>query len=149
VAKVLEAKGCRGAARIKRIKHLSGKSDAVGAGGTAISASKYSREEDMVRRVLSVMAVVSTKSPFAVLANKDFRNYIASLDPKHRIPHHLECNRIVEVMIDYAMMEISKIVEERRQKLVKGFLSLSVDFWTDSSRKAAFGAIMIDIIALC
>ena len=147
VAKVLEAKGCRGVKRISRIKHLDGKSTATGVGGTTISASKYSREEDMVRRVLSVMAVVSTKSPFAILANQDFRNYVASLDPKHSIPHHFECNRIVEVMIDYVMMEIRMIVEERRKTLGKGFLSLSVDFWTDSVRKQAFGAIMMDIIA--
>ena len=62
VAKVLEAKGCRGVKRISRIKHLDRKSTATGVGGTTISASKYSREEDMVRRVLSVMAVVSTKT---------------------------------------------------------------------------------------
>jgi len=147
VAKVLEGKACRGAAPIRRIKTLDGKSDAAGAGGTTISSKKYSREEDMIRRVLSVMAVVSTKSPFAILANHEFKNYVASLDPKHRIPHHLECNRIVEVMIDYAMMEISKIVSERRHKLGKGFLSLSTDFWTDSVRKEAFGAIMMDITA--
>jgi hypothetical protein len=67
-----------------------GKSDATGAGGTTISSTKYSREDGMIRRVLSVMAVVSTKSPFAILANHDdFKNYVAILDPKHRIPHHL------------------------------------------------------------
>jgi len=148
VVKVLVAKGCRGVKRISRIKQLDGKSTATGVGGTTISASKYSREEDMVRRVLSVMAVVSTKSPFAILANQDFRNYyVASLDPKHSIPHHFECNHILEVVIDYVMMEIRMIVEERRKTLGKGFLSLSVDFWTDSVRKQAFGAIMMDIIA--
>ena len=50
-------------------------------------------------------------------------------------------------MIDYVMMEIRMIVEERRKTLGKGFLSLSVDFSTDSVRKQAFGAIMMDIIA--
>lgn len=147
VARVIQDKKMPGHVRIQRIFQFVGKADRDGVGGTKLAAKKYSRDEDMVRRVLAVMAIVSSKTPLAVFSNVDLKNYVASLDPKHKLPHHLETNRIIECMIDYAAAEMTRIIAERRKDLTSGFLSVSTDFVTDPSRKESFGVILLDIIA--
>ena len=135
----------RGYERMQRIMEISGKAGVVAADGTF--EKKYSRDEDIVKRVLAVIAAISSNIPLAVLSDVNFRNYTSALDPKHKPPHHLETNRIIEVMIDYAMMEWKVMVEERRAILRKGFVSGAIDFWTDSSRKEAFGVFIMDMLA--
>ena len=68
-----------------------------------------SREEDMVKRVLAVMAVISSKVALSVLHDENLKLYIKSLDPHHKIPHHLEVQRITKVMVDVAMTEVTAL----------------------------------------
>ena len=102
---------------------------------------KYSQEEDILRQVLAVMAGVSSKFPLSVFKNVYFRNYMRSLDPKHRPPDHLKINRIIEVMVDGAVLEFVRICNERRKLLRHGFISLTTDFVTDPHRKQSFGVV--------
>ena len=108
---------------------------------------KFSREEDMESRVLAVMFGIACKTVLCAFGDVYFRNYTMSLEPKHKPPHHLEVNRITEVMIDGALFEFVKIVEEQRKLLRHSFISLSTDFVTDASRREAFGVILLDLVA--
>ena len=146
-AKTIIRRNLPGSVRLQRIIKLNRKEESQGVGNTIVASKKYSREDDMVRRVLAVQAAVSSKIPVSVFSNDCFRIYISSLDPKHKLPHHLEVNRIIEVMIDYAMMELSRIIAERRRELSEGFISLSSDFWTDSARREPFGVLILEIVA--
>jgi hypothetical protein len=112
-----------------------------------VGNKKYSRNEDIVRRVLAVIALVSSNIPLSVFQNDHMKIYLNSLDPKHQLPHHLEINRILEVMADYAMKELAAIIAEQREVLREGFISLSTDFVSDPVRKEAFGVIMLDLVA--
>ena len=100
----------------------------------------------MERRVLAVLAVITSKVPFAVLGNNYFRQYAYLLDPKHKPPHHLEINRIIEVTMDLAVLEVKRIVDETRDRVFEGFASVSTDFWTDSIRRESYGALVLGII---
>ena len=75
--------------------------------------AKYPRDVDMVNRVFAVFAAVGCKLPLSVFDNHHFTSYVKSLDSKHCPPHRLERLRILEVMIDGAMMEFSRIVKVR------------------------------------
>jgi hypothetical protein len=114
---------------------------------TTTAAAKHPREEDMVKRVLGVMAAVSSRVPLSVFSNSYFRMYTQALDSKHRPPHHLETNRIIKVLIDGAFAEFLRIVEDRRTLLGGGFTSLSTDFVTDSVRRESFGVILTELVA--
>lgn len=129
--------------RLKHILKLSGKGIGLGSD----DGLKYRREDDMMNRVLAVMAAICSKFPLSVYDNEVMRWYLNELNPKHRPPHRLERNRITEVMIDLVMREMKQIVEERRGVLSHSFLSVNTDFWTDTHRKECFGAIVADIIA--
>jgi hypothetical protein len=50
-------------------------------------------------------------------------------------------------MIDYVKLELGLIMAERRMELLSGFLSGTIDFWTDSHRKQQFGCFVVDMIA--
>jgi hypothetical protein len=50
-------------------------------------------------------------------------------------------------MIDYAKLELGLIMTECRLELISGFLSGTIDFWTDSHRKQQFGCFVVDMIA--
>ncbi len=50
-------------------------------------------------------------------------------------------------MIDYAKLELGLIMTERRLELISGFLSGTIDFWTDSHCKQQFGCFVVDMIA--
>jgi hypothetical protein len=50
-------------------------------------------------------------------------------------------------MIDYAKLELGLIMAERRLELLCGFLSGTIDFWTDSHCKQQFGGFVVDTIA--
>lgn len=101
----------------------------------------------MVNRVAAVMAAVASKIPTSVLDNKTMKAYLNRLDPKHSPPYPLERTRILEVMIDAGMGEFARMNEERRDELEEGFMSGTIDFWTDSHRKEAFGAFVVDMTA--
>ena len=45
------------------------------------------------------------------------------------------------------MLEIKRILTERRNDLYHAFVSGSIDFYTDSHRKECFGAFVIDLVA--
>ena len=57
--------------------------------------------------------------------------------------------RIIEVLIDYAMSEFSKILAERREELGDGIASAGIDFWTHPHRKQQFGALILEVVANC
>ena len=130
--------------RAKHILKLDRKLE-EGVDGSVLT--KYSREDDVKCRVLAVMAGVSCKVPLSVFNDVYFRNYTRSLDPKHRPPHFLEINRIIEVMIDGAVLEFTRIVNERRALLQKSFISMTTDFVTDPSRRQCFGVVLLDLVA--
>ena len=109
--------------------------------------TKNTKAEDMPLRVRAVMAAVGSKVPLSIFDNQILRQYLYALNDRHSPPHRLERTRIVEVMIDYAMLEFSKIVAERREELGDGIASASIDFWTDPHQKQAFGALIVDIVA--
>jgi hypothetical protein len=50
-------------------------------------------------------------------------------------------------MIDYAKLELGLIMAECCLELLSGFLSGTIDFWTDSHRKQQFGCCVVDTIA--
>jgi hypothetical protein len=51
-------------------------------------------------------------------------------------------------MIDYAKLdELGLIMAECRLELLSGFLSGTIDFWTDSHRKQQFCCFVVDTIA--
>lgn len=74
------------------------------------------------------MAAVSSRVPLSVFGNSYFRMYMQALDSKHHPPHHLETNRIIEVLIDGVFAKFLRIVEDRSTLLGGGFMSLSTDF---------------------
>ena len=45
------------------------------------------------------------------------------------------------------MLEWTKMVEERRAILRRGFVSGAIDFWTDSVRREAFGVFIMEMLA--
>ena len=100
----------------------------------------------MLFSVFAVMGAVGGKVPLSLFNNHSFKTYLHHLNPKHRRPHRLERNRILEVMIDFAQLEFKKIVDERRNKLGCLFLFVTTYFWTESFHKVCFGALIADII---
>jgi len=109
--------------------------------------SRLSRDIDTVLRVAAVKACVGAKFALAVSENTFFRDYLKQLNPGHRPPYRLERIRILECMIDYAKQELGWIMDERRQELVKNFMSGTIDFWTDPHRKQQFGCFVVDLTA--
>ncbi len=102
---------------------------------------------DMILRVAGVKAAVGGKLHLSVFENVFVRDYLAQLNPKHHPPYWLEGIRINECMIDYVKLELGLIMAERRMELLSGFLSGTIDFWTDSHRKQQFGCFVVDMIA--
>ncbi len=109
--------------------------------------TKYTQEEDMSNRVMAVMAGVSSNMPLNVFDTAMFKQYFCCLDSKHCSPYCLERTRIIEVLMDGAMLELSRIITNCCKALNEGFDSASTDFWTDSHRKEQFGALVINMIA--
>ncbi len=101
----------------------------------------------MILHVAGAKAAVGGKLPLSVFDNVFVRDYLAQLNPKHRPPYQLERIRIIECMIDYAKLELGLIMVERRLELLRGFLSGTIEFWTDSHRKQQFGCFVVDTIA--
>ncbi len=111
------------------------------------NGTKYTREEDMTNRVMAVMAIVGSNMLLSIFDNAMLQNYLRSFNSKHRTPHQVERNQIIEAMMDCAMKELSNILSNRCAELRGGFVSASTDFWTDSHRKEQFGALVIDLVA--
>jgi hypothetical protein len=133
-----------GCVRLKYLLSINGKalSTTADADGT-----KYTREEDMLNPVMAVMAGVSSNMPLNVFDTAMFKQYLCPLDSKHCSPHCLERIQIIEVLMDGAMLELSRIITNCCKALDEGFVSASTDFWTDSHRKEQFGALVINMIA--
>jgi hypothetical protein len=112
-----------------------------------VACTKYPRELDMLNQVAVVKAVVSSKTPLSLFDNPQMREYLRKLDPKHSLPYCLERTQILEVMMDIAMHELNQILTERRQQLHDGFVSGTIDFWTDSHRREQYGSFVIDFPA--
>ena len=119
-ARAIIAQNLPGSVRLVHILKLSRKAAGPNADGYG---AKFTREEDMFLRVLAVRAAVGGKVPLSLFDNDFFKIYLRHLNAKHRGPHRLERNRIIEVMMDIAMLEFKKIVDERREELVNAFLS--------------------------
>ena len=92
-------------------------------GSGEIEIERRPRETDMVRRVMAIAGIVSSKSALGVFDNTEMKMYVQKLDPQHTPPHRLERIRIVEVMIDAYMREWAFILEDRRDVLHEKFLS--------------------------
>ena len=100
--------------------------------GGVSKEQKSSRDEDMINRVFAVKAAVGTKSPLSIFDNTFFLNYLAKIALQHSLPHALERNCLVEVVLDGAMMELARILSEQRVELYNSFMSGTIDFWTNS-----------------
>ena len=101
----------------------------------------------MMNCVMAVVAILGSNMPLSIFDNAMLQAYLRSLNSKHRTPHQLEQNRIIEVLIDCEMKELSCILSNCRAELREGFVSASADFWMDSRRKEQFGALVIDLVA--
>jgi hypothetical protein len=101
----------------------------------------------MTNRVMAVMATVGSNVPLSIFDNVMFKNYLRRLDSKHRAPYCLERTRVIEVLMDGAMQELSRMIKERRNILREGFVSASTDFRTDSHCRQQFGTLVINMIA--
>ncbi len=101
----------------------------------------------MWNRVMAVMAGVSSNMPLNVFDTTMFKQYLRHLDSKCRSPYRLKRTQIIKVLMDGAMLELSRIITNHHKALNEGFVSASTDFWTDSHRKEHFGALVINMIA--
>jgi hypothetical protein len=104
------------------------------------------KDIDMKLHVAGIKAAVGGKLPLSLFENVYVREYLAQLNPKHHPPNCLEHIHIIECMIDYAKLELGFIKEERRLELLSGFLSGTINFWTDSHRKQQFGCFVVNMI---
>lgn len=141
-ARAIINQGLPGSERLKLILKYADK-----AADPTDEAALYPRDIDMIHRVAGVKAVVGGKLPLSVFENPHVKAYVQGLNPKHRPPHRLERIRILEVMMDYAIIEVSKILQERRDELGEAFMSGTIDFFTDPHRREAFGVFVIDTTA--
>jgi hypothetical protein len=101
----------------------------------------------MILCVAGVKVAVGEKFPLSVFVNIFVRDYLAQLNPKHRPPYQLERIRIIECMIDYAKLELGLIMAEHSLELLSGFLSGTIDLWTDSHCKQQFCCFVVNTIA--
>jgi len=104
----IQSENWPGSVRLAKIDELKSGSLVGGPGG-----AKMSRDEDMVNRVFAVLAAVGSKSPLAIFDNERMKQYLGRIAPGHSPPHRQERNRIVSVVMDGMMLEISKILSER------------------------------------
>ncbi len=74
------------------------------------------------------------------------RDYLAQLNPKHCPPYQLEYISIIECMVAYVRLELGLNMAEHCMELLSGFLSGTIDFWTDSHCKQQFGCFVVDMI---
>ncbi len=95
-------------------------------------SGKYQQDVDMVNQVAAIKAAVASKTPLSVFDNPQMREYLHKLDPKHSPPYRLERTCILQVMMGAAMKELVQMLTERREQLHEGFVSGTIDFWTDS-----------------
>ena len=54
---------------------------------------------------------------------------------------------MLEVITDCAMLKLSQIIGDARARLVCGFMSGTIDFWTDLHQREPFCVMMIALIA--
>ena len=71
----------------------------------------YARKEDTIHRVNAIVAEVGSMNTLSVFDNVFMREYLKGVDLKHKPPHRLERIRLVEVLIDGAMMEFGRITK--------------------------------------
>ncbi len=95
----------------------------------------------------AVKAAVASKTPLSVFDNPQMRKHLRKLDPKHSPSYCLERTRILKVMMDAAMNESVQMLTEWREQLHEGFVSGTIDFWTDSHRHEQYGSFVIDFSA--
>jgi hypothetical protein len=90
-----------GCARLKYLLSINGKvlSTTANADGT-----KHTWEEDMSNRVMAVMAGASSNMPLNVFDTAMFKQYLCRLDSKNHSPYCLKRTRIIEVLMDGAML---------------------------------------------
>lgn len=136
----------KGYIRLEKIVQLANKKPSASvADNNGVKA--YTREKDMILRILGVRALISSKCPFSLFDEPNMKEYLYHLNPQHRSPHRIERIRITEVEMDLMVEEFTKILEERREVLNNSFLCGTTDMWTDPHRKEQYGALVFDIIA--
>ena len=65
----------------------------------------------MIHCVTAIISEVGSMNTISVFDNVFMREYLKCLDPKHKSPHRLERIRLVEVLIDGAMMKFGRITK--------------------------------------
>jgi hypothetical protein len=110
-------------------------------------SGKYPQDVDMVNQVAAIKAAVASKTPLSIFDNPQMREYLCKLDPKHSPPYRLERTCILEVMMDVAMKELVWRLTERREHLHEGFVSGTIDSWTDFHWREQYGSFVIDFPA--
>jgi hypothetical protein len=105
VMRKLVERGVPGSIRLQRILKLARKDKSPLSDTNDAPVEKAARKDDMVWRVLAVIASVTSNVPLSVFSNPNFRLYTESLDPTHKPPHHLEVNLIIEVLVDAMVLE--------------------------------------------
>ena len=66
---------------------------------------------EAIHRVNVIITAVGSMNTLSVFNIVFMREYLKGLDPKHKPPHRLERIRLVEVLIDGAMMEFGRITK--------------------------------------
>ena len=131
----IQSESWPGSARLANINEFKS-----GNSGGVLGGAKMSRDQDMVNQVFAVFAAIGSKSPLAIFDNERMEQYLRNIALGHAPHHRLERNHITCVLMDSMMLEISKILSERRHKLHNGFVSGTINGWTDSHRKESFMA---------
>ena len=119
VARAIVGKALPGYIRIELILKFAKMKSGSGDG----ESHHRPRDTDMLYRVMAVAGIVSSKSVLSLFDNAEMKAYIQKLDPKHSPPHRLERIRILTVLIDAYVRELSFIVAERRGVLREKFMS--------------------------
>ena len=65
----------------------------------------------MIHHVIVIIEEVGSMNTLSVFDNVFMREYLKGLDPKHNPPHRIERIRLVEVLIDGAMMKFGRITK--------------------------------------
>ena len=139
-------RGLPGTKRLVRIIELSDKRRSASvADNNGVMAS--SRADDMVLRVMGVMALVSSGSPLSAFDDAFMQGYLYALNPQHKPAYRLERIRIIEVLMDLMVQQFVNIIEDRRELLGDSFVSGQTDMWTDPHRREQFGGLVFNVVA--
>ncbi len=144
-ADAIVKKRLSGHIRLKRIMELNNtKSSTIAEmNGEEI----YNKEEDTVLGIKGVIALVSSKSPLSFFEDSHVKDWVRSLNPRHRLPYRIMRIRMLQVVQDLNVLEFARIVKDRREDLIEAYVCGQTDMWKDSHRKENFGALVFTVVA--